>query len=116
MGAPHASRRGGECAARTIHRVSAVEGIGAAARRSSRPVTPDFRAARVSLRLTEIELQQSAVAFAASRKAEARNAAANIVLKPGPAPVATPGKPSVIRIEGLDEGTREIPYQDPQQH
>ena len=44
MGAPHASRRGGECAARTIHRVSAVEGIGAAARRSSRPVTPDIRA------------------------------------------------------------------------
>ena len=45
------SRRGGECAARTIHRVSAVEGIGAAARRSSRPVTPDIRAANVSLRL-----------------------------------------------------------------
>ncbi len=51
MGAPHASRRGGECAARTIHRVSAVEGIGAAARRSSRPVTPDVCAAKVSLRL-----------------------------------------------------------------
>jgi hypothetical protein len=51
MGAPHASCRGGECAARTIHRVSAVEGIGAAARRSSRPVTPDIRAANVSLRL-----------------------------------------------------------------
>jgi hypothetical protein len=51
MGAPHASRRGGECAARTIHRVSAVEGMGAAATRSMRPVTPDIRAARVSLRL-----------------------------------------------------------------
>ena len=76
----------------------------------------DGSAARVSLRLTEIELQQSAVAFAASRKAEARNAAANIVPTPGPAPAATPAKPSVIRIEGLDEGTREIPFQDPQQH
>ncbi len=51
MGAPHASRRGGERAARTIHRVSAVEGCGVAASRSNRQVTPDVRAARVNLRL-----------------------------------------------------------------
>jgi hypothetical protein len=52
-GAPHALRgaEGGECAARTIHLVSAVEGDGSAATRSSRPVTPDACAASVSLRL-----------------------------------------------------------------
>jgi len=33
---------------------------------------------------------------------------------PAPAPPAAPAKPSVIRIEGLDEGTREIPYPDPE--
>ena len=50
--APRAARcAGGECAARTIHRVSAVEGNGSAASRSIRPVTPDARAASVSLRL-----------------------------------------------------------------
>jgi len=42
---------GGECAARTIHRVSAVEGLGAAAIRSNKPVTPEACAAKVSLRL-----------------------------------------------------------------
>src|SRR6266851_4818190 len=38
-------------AARTIHLVSAVEGNGSAATRSTRPVTPDICAASVSLRL-----------------------------------------------------------------
>jgi hypothetical protein len=42
---------GGECAARTIHLVSAVEGCGSAASRNNRPVTPDACAASVSLRL-----------------------------------------------------------------
>ena len=42
---------GGECAARTIHRVSAVEGCGSAPTRSSNAVTPDACAASVSLRL-----------------------------------------------------------------
>ena len=74
----------------------------------------DGSAAKVSLRLTELELQESAAAFAASRKAEARNAAANKIPTPVPAPVTTPARPGVIRIEGLDEGTREIPYRDPQ--
>jgi hypothetical protein len=53
-GAPHAlpgCAEGGECAARTIHLVSAVEGNGSAATRSTRPVTPDICAASVSLRL-----------------------------------------------------------------
>ena len=42
---------GGECAARTIHLVSAVDGCGSAAIRSNRAVTPEAWAARVSLRL-----------------------------------------------------------------
>ena len=53
-GAPHAllhDAAGGECAARTIHLVSAVEGDGSAAIRSTRPVTPEVCAASVSLRL-----------------------------------------------------------------
>ncbi|MEA2914701.1 MAG: hypothetical protein QOJ15_6782, partial [Bradyrhizobium sp.] len=39
IGAPHALANGGECAARTIHLVSAVEGKGSAAIRSTSPVT-----------------------------------------------------------------------------
>jgi len=55
-GAPHALKGaaracGGECAARTIQRVSAVDGFGVAAIRNRRPVTPEACAARVSLRL-----------------------------------------------------------------
>ena len=42
---------GGECAARTIQRVSAVEGCGSAAIRSTKAVTPEVCAASVSLRL-----------------------------------------------------------------
>lgn len=84
MGAPHASRRGGERAARTIHRVSAVDGIGTAARRSSRPVTPDIRAARVSLRLAtrsscrvspQISSTTAPSASQASASADVRSAA-----------------------------------------
>jgi len=83
MGAPHVSRRGGECAARTIHRVSAVEGIGAAASRSSRPVTPDIRAANVSLRLAtrsncrvspQISITTAPSASQANASAEVRSA------------------------------------------
>jgi hypothetical protein len=51
-GDPHACHGAvdGECAARTIHRVSAVDGLGVAAIRSSRAVTPEAWAANVSLR------------------------------------------------------------------
>jgi hypothetical protein len=53
IGAPHAvhAAPGGECAARTIHLVSAVEGCGSAATRSTRQVTPEAWAVSVSLRL-----------------------------------------------------------------
>jgi hypothetical protein len=81
----------------------------------------DGSAAKVSLRLSEQELEESALAFAASQK-EAR---ADAVLSEKPseksnpnatalaAPVNTPPQRAVIRIEGLDEGTREIPYPEP---
>jgi hypothetical protein len=42
---------GVECAARTIHRVSAVDGAGVAAIRNRSPVTPEAWAANVNLRL-----------------------------------------------------------------
>jgi hypothetical protein len=75
-------------------------------------------AAKFSVHLTEQELEQSAMAFAAGQKAGALATAVS-TNPPPPAPipvVATPPKPAVIRIEGLDEGTREIPYQGPPQH
>jgi hypothetical protein len=76
----------------------------------------DGSAAKVSLRLTARELEESALAFAASQKpagsdvdlTEKSHANAPV------AAIAAPTKPAVIRIEGLDEGVREIPYQDPQ--
>ncbi len=75
----------------------------------------DGSAGKISLRLNEQELERTAQALAASEKAGERmaeNAARNA--NPAPAPAATPAKPSMIRIEGLDEGTREIPYPDPE--
>jgi hypothetical protein len=74
-------------------------------------------ATRISLRLSQQELEKTAQAFVAGQKASARlpeNAASNA--NPGPplTPSSTPSKPAMIRIEGLDEGTREIPYQDPE--
>jgi hypothetical protein len=75
---------GGECAARTIHRVSAVEGCGSAAIRSNRPVTPEACAASVSLRLAtrsswRVSPQTSSTttpsASQASASAAVRNAA-----------------------------------------
>jgi hypothetical protein len=86
----------------------------------------DGSAAKVSLRLTEQELDESALAFAASQKAAAAKAGltegsteglsekSNTNAAPVAAPVTTLRNPAVIRIEGLDEGTREIPYREPQ--
>src|SRR5580658_8357289 len=78
----------------------------------------DGSAAKISLRLTQQELEKSAQAFAAGLQTAARNTASNERSNPNPTPaitpVTTPSKPGVIRIEGLDEGTREIPFQDPQ--
>jgi hypothetical protein len=73
----------------------------------------DGTAIKVSLRLNEMELEETAQALAASKKAGEPSARAAVDLTPARAPVSVPPKPAVIRIEGLDEGTREIPYHDP---
>jgi hypothetical protein len=101
-GIPHASRdaAGGECAARTIHRVSAVEGSGAAATRSTRQVTPEAWAASVSLRLatrsscrasphtssTTTPTASQASASAAVRNAPSTSAARTLTSRRGSSP------------------------------
>jgi|HubBroStandDraft_5_1064220.scaffolds.fasta_scaffold95577_1 hypothetical protein len=72
--------------------------------------TSDGPAAKISLRLTPQDLEKSARAFASAHQAQV--AAEKAV---SPAPVAqAPVKPGVIRIEGLDDGPREIPFPDHQ--
>jgi hypothetical protein len=99
-GAPHADMPGGECAARTIHRVSAVEGWGSAPTRSSKAVTPDACAASVSLRLatrsscraspqtssTTLPSASQAKASAAVRSAVSISAARTVTSKRGSRP------------------------------
>lgn len=81
----------------------------------------DGSAAKISLRLTQQELDKTALAFAAAQKTAfqaGRNTAWTIQpVQPKPAltPIPAPAKPAVIRIEGLDDGPREIPFPD-QQH
>jgi hypothetical protein len=65
----------------------------------------DGPVARIGLRLTPEELEKSAQAIAAAHKESAA------VLEPE-SPKAALAKPGVIRIEGLDEGTREIPLDE----
>jgi hypothetical protein len=72
----------------------------------------DGSATKISLRLTQQELQRSVEAFAESHKAVpavAENGAGN-----ARSPAVAAARPAVIRIEGLDEGPREIPFEDPQ--
>lgn len=80
----------------------------------------DGSATKVSLHVNDQELEQMARAFSAGIQSGERAAARNPAVAPAsssaPASAgAGPSKPPVIRIEGLDEGTREIPYQQPQQ-
>jgi hypothetical protein len=65
-------------------------------------------AAKISLHLTPQELEQYTQAFEAGRKAAVAAAAARAKSPAFPAPA--PDKPGAIRIEGLDDGPREIPY------
>jgi hypothetical protein len=70
-------------------------------------------ATKISLRLTQHDLERSAEAFAAGYKASAQAENTGLITNPTPAKSETL-KPGVIRIEGLDEGPREIPFQEPQ--
>src|SRR5581483_11473108 len=75
-------------------------------------------ALKASLKLSQQELEKSAQAFEAGRKASARVAGTTasiasrtpvpMTARPQAAP-REPQKPAVIRIEGLDDGPREIP-------
>jgi hypothetical protein len=103
-GAPHALQGacadGGECAARTIHLVSAVEGWGSAAIRSNRPVAPEACAASVSFRLatrsscraspqtssTTTPTASQASASAAVRNATSTSAARTVTTRRGSRP------------------------------
>jgi len=79
-------------------------------------LTADGPAARIALHVGEKEVEKMAEAFAASQQAGARmaaNQAAHANATPSLIP-ALPPKPAVIRIEGLDDGTREIPFPGPQ--
>jgi hypothetical protein len=79
-------------------------------------------AAKISLRLNPEELQTTAQAFAAAHpvavvavKSPDPAGAIPVASSAGPAFAAKPtlaAKPPMIRIEGLDEGPIEIPYQD----
>jgi hypothetical protein len=73
----------------------------------------DGLAVKISLSLTPQELEKSAQALAAAHMAPALLAPTQAVSPPSvtSAPATlVPIRPGVIRIEGLDEGTREIPY------
>ena len=71
--------------------------------------------AKLTVRLTPQELEKNARIFAASHQTPVQPAAGlaqvRPVVKPQPAPAPPPEK-QVIRIEGLDSGPREIPYQE----
>jgi hypothetical protein len=78
----------------------------------------DGSAAKINLRLTPQELAKSTQALMAAHPAAGEQPAAAPAPAPIPAPAATPApapeKPGVIRIEGLDDGPREIPFPDHQ--
>jgi len=89
-GAPQSTTRGGERAALTIHRVSAVLGDGVADMRKMNPVTPDMRAASESLRLAtrsswrvspQISSMTAPSASQASASAVTRNALSTVAVR-----------------------------------
>jgi hypothetical protein len=71
-------------------------------------------ATRINLHLNPQELKGLGEAFAAGvqRGSDSLASAAKPGTNPVAAPPAKPSKPAVIRIEGLDGGPREIPYED----
>jgi hypothetical protein len=72
-------------------------------------VTSEGVLVKIAMHMTQQELDQNAKIFAVSRKQPAAPVAEiRPLMIPGP-PAPKPEK-KVIRIEGLDEGTREIPY------
>jgi hypothetical protein len=72
-------------------------------------VTSEGSLVKIAMRMTQPELDKNAQLFALSHKTPVAPVAA---VRPLVIPVPPPAQPAkmVIRIEGLDEGTREIPY------
>jgi len=72
-------------------------------------IASDGSLIKIGMHMTQQELDKNAQLFAASQKQPAAPVAG---IRPLLIPAPPPDKPEkkVIRIEGLDEGTREIPY------
>ena len=67
---------------------------------------------KIAIHLTQQELDKNSQIFAATHKQQAAASLADVrplVIPPAPPPPSQPVK-QVIKIEGLDEGTRVIPY------
>ncbi len=76
-------------------------------------VSSDGALVKIAMHMTQQELDKNAQIFALSHKTPAASVAElRPVVKPAPAPPPKP-ETKVIRIEGLDEGTREIPFKQP---
>jgi hypothetical protein len=76
----------------------------------------DGSTTKISVRLSQQELEETAQAFIDGEKAGsvlAESAPAANRATTAPVPAGPPSKPGVIRIEGLDDGPREIPVGGP---
>ena len=72
-------------------------------------VASEGASVKIAMHMTPQELDKNAQIFAVSQKQPASSAVAGVRPLVVPSPPPAPEK-QVIRIEGLDEGTREIPY------
>lgn len=70
-------------------------------------VAADGATARISLRMSPQDFEKNAQLFASARQQQAV-AAAQVKAAPEPAPVAPKAAPQMIKIDGLDDGPREI--------
>jgi len=81
-------------------------------------IAAEGAAAHISLRLTAQELAKNVEMLQARQQLRITadptpNRAPVANVRPVITPAPVPAKPAVIRIEGLDEGTREVPYPEP---
>jgi hypothetical protein len=77
-------------------------------------ISSEGNSVKIAMRITPQELEKNARIYATTHK---QVAPALAEVRPVAKPAIEPPKPErrVIRIEGLDEGTREIPYKPEQQ-
>ena len=72
-------------------------------------VSADGKMVKIAMHLTPQELEKNAQIYTATHK-QAAPVLAEVRAVARPAPEPPKPEKRVIRIEGLDEGTREIPY------